>query len=91
MGHFLKNFTTKVFAEFNHTLLVAAGAETPAFAGEGEEVFGIAAGAFYMGKAKVGVAAVKLFINYIENVGLPVTVHVLITVLLSTLSTILIP
>ena len=76
--HFLKNFITKVFTELNYTLLVAAGAETPAFAGEGEEVFVIAASAFYTGKAKVRVTAVKVLINYIENVGPPVTVHVLI-------------
>lgn len=49
-------------------------------AGEYKTVFGIVTGAFYTGKAKVGIAAVKVFINYIENVGPPVTVHMLITV-----------
>jgi hypothetical protein len=78
VGHIFKNLITKIFTKLNHTTLMTAWAEASAFAGEWEQVFGVAVSTFYSSKAKMWITAVKVFINNIENMRTPVTVHTLI-------------
>jgi hypothetical protein len=64
---------------------MTAWAEASAFAGKGEQIFGVAVSTFYPGKAKMRVTTVKVFIYNIENVRTPVTIHTLIDTVPDTL------
>ena len=63
VGNGLEDFLTEPFAKFHHTLLMAGGAEVPAFAREGQEILVATIFAFNAGETVVEDAAIKIAVD----------------------------
>ena len=73
-AHNLGDNHAEPFPEFRHALLMAGWAEMTALAGECQEVFMAAIFTFHAGKAVVRVAAIKIAVNHLLDIGPPKSV-----------------
>jgi hypothetical protein len=74
MGNGLENFLTEPFAKFHHTLLMAGGAEVPAFAREGQEILVATVLALDAGETIVEDAAIKIAVDHLLHIRAEETV-----------------
>jgi hypothetical protein len=70
----LENIHAEPFPEFHHAFLMAGGAEVAALAGKSQQVFVAAVFAFDTGKAVAQIAAIKITIDHLFDIGPPETV-----------------
>ena len=69
MGNGLEDFLTEPFAKFHPTLLMAGGAEVPAFAREGQEILVATIFAFNAGETIVEDAAIKIAVDHLFHIS----------------------
>lgn len=74
VGDLLEDIRAEPFAELHHALLMAGWAEMTALAGEGQQVFMAAVNTFDTGETIVRVAAVKVVVDDLLDIGPPESV-----------------
>jgi hypothetical protein len=74
MGDLLEDIHAQPFPEFHHALLMAGWAEMTALAGKSQQMFMAAVLAFDAGKAVMRVAAIKITIDHLFDIGPPESV-----------------
>jgi len=74
VGDGLKDLLTKPLPEFYHPLLMAGGAEVPAFAREGQEILVATIFAFNAGETIVEDAAIKIAADHLFHISTEETV-----------------
>ena len=71
MGHLLENTHAEPLSEFHYALLVAGGAKVTALTREGQQVFMAAVLAFDAGKTVTQIAAIKITVDNLFDIGPP--------------------
>lgn len=67
----LEDIHAEPLPEFHHAFLMTGWAEVAALAGKSQQVFMAAVFAFHAGKAVAQIAAIKITINHLFDVGPP--------------------